>query len=87
MAKKEAIIFRIIQKNRSDPYSWTFIGKFPEYELDHSDFQNRVMGQTVLLEKSSNSQFKNFGAWHRPVSGKIIQNKLDALLIPSWHDI
>ena len=46
------------------------MGKFPEYSLDHiigkliqqkfmttySDFfQSRVMGQTVLLEKSSNS--------------------------------
>ena len=33
------------------------------------------MLQTVLLDNSSNNQFKNLRALHGPISGKLIQNK------------
>ena len=45
----------------------TLIGKFPWHELDR------------LMENSSNRQFKNFGAWHRPISGKLIQSRAFSL--------
>ena len=46
----------------------TLIGKFPKYEPD------RFLGNSSkikhLVEKW---YFKNFEAWHRPISGKLIQ--------------
>ena len=46
---------------RAVPWLLTLIGKCPGYGLEQ------------FLENSSNRQFYNFGAWHRPTSGKLIQ--------------
>ena len=47
--------------NYKTPSFLTLIGKFP--------------GHDRFLENSSNRQFYNFGAWNRPISGKLIQNR------------
>ena len=65
----------------------TLIGKCPGYELDR--FMENTSNQNLWLlihycsnsgheldrslENSSNSQFSNYGAWHGPISGKLIQ--------------
>ena len=56
-------------------YAWTLFGKFPGMNWTGS-WKTHPLKFYEILENSSDRKFQNFEAYHRPISGKLIQNEI-----------